>query len=60
MDKLIDFLDKLDDKEIYYRLNRVSDSMGSGYSEAVSSIIPFCSENTDIPPFIGKDKYHFF
>lgn len=34
--------------------------MGSGYSEAVSSIIPFCSENTDIQPFIGKDKYHFF
>lgn len=27
MDKLIDFLDKLDDKEIYYRLNRVSDSI---------------------------------
>jgi hypothetical protein len=34
--------------------------IGNRYSEAVSSIVPFCSENTDIPPFIGQDKYHFF
>lgn len=29
------------------------------YSEAVCKIIPFCNENTDIMPFVGKDKYHF-
>jgi hypothetical protein len=29
------------------------------YSEVVSEIIPFCSEKTNVKPFIGKDKYHF-
>lgn len=27
MDKLISFLDSLDDRDIYYRLNRVSDNI---------------------------------
>lgn len=34
--------------------------IGNDYSEAVSTIIPFCSEYTAVPPFVGKDKYHFF
>ncbi len=32
--------------------------IGNDYSEAVSIIIPFCKEKTDIIPFVGKDKYH--
>lgn len=34
--------------------------MGDEYSKAVDMIIPFCAERTGVPPFIGKDKYHFF
>lgn len=33
--------------------------IGNDYLEAVSKIIPFCKDKTDITPFIGKDKYHF-
>ena len=32
--------------------------IGNDYLEAVSKIIPFCKEKTDIIPFVGKDKYH--
>ena len=32
--------------------------IGNDYSEAVSKIVPFCKEKTDIIPFVGKDKYH--
>jgi len=32
--------------------------IGGDYSEALSEIIPFCKEKTDIIPFIGKDKFH--
>jgi len=33
--------------------------IGNDYLDAVSKIIPFCKNKTDITPFIGKDKYHF-
>ena len=32
---------------------------GDDYFKAVRNVIPFCSENTEIAPFIGKDKDHF-
>lgn len=31
----------------------------SDYSELVSKVIPFCTEKTNIMPFVGKNKYHF-
>lgn len=33
--------------------------IGNDYFDAVNTIISFCSEKTDITPFVGKDKYHF-
>ncbi|MBO5106092.1 MAG: hypothetical protein J6C29_04260 [Clostridia bacterium] len=33
--------------------------IGNDYSEAINKIIPFCSEKTNIIPFLGKDIYHF-
>ncbi len=33
--------------------------IGNDYAEAVSKIVPFCSERTGIEPFIGKNKHHF-
>ncbi len=32
---------------------------GDEYYEAISSVVPFCRQLTDIPPFIGEDRYHF-
>ena len=33
---------------------------GDDYFKAVRNVIPFCSENTEIAPFIGKDNFHIF
>ena len=29
------------------------------YTEVVNKVLPFCKDKTDIPPFVGKDKFHF-
>jgi hypothetical protein len=33
--------------------------IGKDYSEAVSKVVPFCKDKTDVIPFSGSDKYHF-
>lgn len=32
---------------------------GEEYQEVLNFVIPFCSEKTNVKPFVGKDKYHF-